>query len=59
MKYKSAFFDHNFYLTVDVSLQQRGGELEAVGGEGDQGEDQAQGVGHAGQPVNPLWIDLE
>ena len=59
MKYKSAFFYHNFYLTVDVSLQQRGGELEAVGGQGDQGEDQAEGVGHAGQPVHPLWIALE
>ena len=32
---------HDIHLPVDVSLQQGGGKLEAVGREGDQGEDKA------------------
>ena len=58
-RYYLPFSPLSFYLTVDVSLQQRGGELEAVGGQGDQGEDQSKGVGHASQPMHPLWISLD
>ena len=32
---------HDIHLSIDVPLQQGGGELEAVGREGDQGEDEA------------------